>query len=205
MKSGKSKRNTILRGRRWWWVLASTLTLLVIMPPVYYFLILDWQGRPYCHKQIMLGLRVWAQDNGMEARDGRNVFPNVRGLGKDSLKVIHEAMGGSVDWSQNYRYVPGLHEDDPRHLVLMYVAQPTRWTWHGSPPTIFTEKKWIVVPVDFNSVLGPGECSERIKAEDFKKRLRETIEFVRTNARPNWQTVVAEHTKFLESIEPPRR
>jgi hypothetical protein len=201
MKPDASVRTTVRRGRRWPWVLAFALSLLVIVPLVYYFLILDWEGRPCCHKNIMLSLRLWMGDEGKSMNGGPNVFPNVGGVGKASMEAIHEEMG-SMEWAQNYRYVPGLHEDDPRQLVLMYVAEPTRWTWHGQAPTIFTEKKWIIVPVDFESKPGrPGECSERISEEEFKSRLRETLEFIRTNARPNWQTVVAEHTKFLESLE----
>lgn len=48
---------------------------------------------------------------------------------------------------------------------------------------------------------GVGEMSERLTTEEFKRRLGETIEFVRTNARPHWQEIVAEQTKFLESME----
>jgi hypothetical protein len=87
----------------------------------------------------------------------------------------------------------------------MYVGQPTRWTWHAQKPTIFREKAWIVVPVDFATgsrpQAGPGELSERISTDEFRRRLRRTVDFIRTNQRPNWQTIVAEHTKFLESIE----
>jgi hypothetical protein len=200
MKSDGSKQITVRRVRRWPWVLVSALALLVIVLLCYYFLILDWHARPFCHKQIMMSLRLWMDDGGKNMNSGTNAFPNVSGVGKDSMEAIREEMG-SMEWAKNYRYVPGLHEDDPRQLVLMYVSEPTRWTWHGLPPTIFTEKKWIVVPVDFTSVLGPGECSERISTATFKQRLRETIEFVRTNARPNWQTIVAEQTAFLESLE----
>lgn len=28
------------------------------------------------------------------------------------------------------------------------VGQPTRWAWHGPPPSMFAEKAWIIVPVD---------------------------------------------------------
>lgn len=177
------------------------LALILLAPPTYYFLILDWSGRPFCHKQIMLSLRLWMDDRSKNTNDSLNVFPNVGGVSKDSLETIREEMG-TMDWAKNYRYVPGLHEGDPARLVLMYMSEPTRWTWHGSPPTIFTPKKWIVVPVDFESQPGkPGECSERISEGEFKSRLRGTLEFVRTNARPDWRIVVAEHTQFLESLE----
>lgn len=120
--------------------------------------------------------------------------------------AIREEMGEGTRWSEHYRYVPGLHQDDPGHLVLLYFDMPTRWTWHGQPPTIFTERAWIVVPVDFaqdysRPRLGGGEMSERLTTQQFKQRLGETIEFIRTNARPHWPKIVPEHTKFPESIE----
>jgi hypothetical protein len=148
----------------------------------------------------------WMTANGMDANSRTNSFPNVNGVGKDSLNLIRSEMGGYMDWAKDCHYVPGLRQDDPGRLVLMYYCRPTRWTWHGVPPTIFRQKAWIVVPVDFafwggRSPEGPGEMSERISTEEFKRRLKETIEFVRTNARPNWQTVVTEHTKVLEEVD----
>jgi hypothetical protein len=50
--------------------------------------------------------------------------------------------------------------------VLMYLDRPTRWTWHGVPPTIFKEKALIIVPADIagggRPKSGPGELSERV-------------------------------------------
>ncbi len=166
----------------------------------YYGLILDWRHRPYCHKQIYLSFLMW-----MEERT-TNAFPNASGLSSNSLAEINELMAGSA-WSHNYKYVPGLHKDDPGELVLMYMEHPTRWTWHGRPPTIFNEREWILVPVDFNmesylrAGAGPGELNERVPLEEFRNRLKRTLDFVRTNERPNWRTVVAEHTQFLDSLE----
>ncbi|MFO1487685.1 MAG: hypothetical protein U1F65_04325 [Verrucomicrobiota bacterium] len=134
-----------------------------------------------------------------------NSFPNVGGMERDSLATLREGMGGHMDWANHYRYVPGLREDDPGDLILMYLDVPTRWTWHGPPPTIFGKKAWIVVPIDFKTGMrpdaGPGELSERISAEEFTARLKRTLDFIRTNRRPNWETVLAEHSKFLESME----
>ncbi len=28
----------------------------------YYYIVLDWEGRPICRKQINLGIRMWVQD-----------------------------------------------------------------------------------------------------------------------------------------------
>lgn len=132
-------------------------------------------------------------------------FPNENGVGSDSLAAISESMGGNMDWATDYNDVPGLREDDPGDLVLMYFNRPTRWVMHVSPPTIFAEKAWIVVPVDFAMAnrppAGPGELSERISVDEFRIRLKKTIDFVRSHERPHWQKIVAEHTKFLDSIE----
>jgi hypothetical protein len=46
-----------------------------------------------------------------------------------------------------------------------------------------------------------GEASERVSFEDFRARLTGTLDFLRTNQRPSWQTVVAEHGKFLHSLD----
>lgn len=189
----------LMRRKRLILRVAVTLAVLVGMPLGYYHLILDWDGRPVCHKQVNSAFRNWMEDR------ATNAFPNVDGVSRDSLAVIHDEMGGYMVWAQNYKYIPGLQQDDPGHLVLMYVNRPTRWTWHGPAPTVFEKRAWIVVPVDFafgpRRPFGPGELSERVTPEEFKRRLTETIEFVRTNARPHWQTIVAEHTKFLESLE----
>ena len=72
---------------------------------------------------------------------------------------------------------------------------------------MFKKKAWLVIPVDFTIWARPpspggGELSERVSLDEFRSRLRRTSsEFVRSNERPHWQTVVAEHTKFLDSIE----
>ena len=141
----------------------------------------------------------------MDGNSDTNAFPNATGHSADSLALIRDEMGGQMDWAQSYRYVPGLHRDDPGDLILMYLVQPTRWTWHGPPPTVFTPKAWIVVPLDFTMsgplAAGRGELSERVSLDMFRSRLRRTLDFIRTNERPSWQTVVAEHTRFLDCIE----
>ena len=179
--------------------------VLVALAFGYYRLILDWAGRPTCHKCVMSGFKIWMEDNGMDINSQTNAFPNTNGFGAVSLTAISNGMAGHMDWAQAYRYVPGLREDDPGDLVLLYLDRPTRWTWHGPAPTIFKEKAWMIVPVDFamaaRSTPGGGELSERVSLAEFRSRLRGTLDYVRTNERPHWQTVVAEHTKFLDSIE----
>ncbi len=116
-------------------------------------------------------------------------------------------------WPTEYRYVPGLQKGDPSDLVLAYFVKPTRYLHHGSPGTIFTEKKWIIVPLDFAGSHGSltagqpprnmgltGECSENVSLAEFRQRLQKTLDYLRDNNRPHWQTVVEEHTKFLDSI-----
>jgi hypothetical protein len=165
---------------------------------LYIGLWLDWQGRPFCHKQFYSGFMQWREE------PKTNAFPNVNGSSLESLLAIREEMG-FMGWTNDYHYVPGLREADPGQLVLMYFNRPTRWTWHGDPPNRFTKKAWLIVPLDFQMgfrrTRWGGECSERLTTEEFKQRLRETLDFVRTNERPNWQKVVEEHSKFLEGIK----
>jgi len=181
------------------WVVAAP-AVIVSLAVGYYYGILDWQAQPVCHKQVMGAFMAWMMDNGMKAETQANPFPNADGFSKNSLYLIANEMGSTRDWAKDYGYVVGLRQDDPGELVLMNIDRPTRWTWHGGPPTIFKQKAWLIVTVDFDSH-GGGELSERISTTEFKRRLAGTIDFVRTNARPNWQTVVAEHTKFLEALE----
>lgn len=171
------------------------------MLSVYAFCILDWHARPFCHSQIMTALRIWMAD-----RNTRS-FPNVAGHSHESMLSICTEMGGYCDWVDGYRYVAGLNDDDPGDLVLLYVAEPTRWTWHGDPPSRFRDKAWILVPVDFTfgprevPRQGQGEESERVSAEQFGRRLRRTLEFLRAHQRPHWETVVAEHQALLERVD----
>ena len=186
------------------WV-GGALAVLFGMAFGFYHFVLDWKDRPFCHKAVMFGFSQWMRDHGMDADSRTNAFPNINGDGADSLDKIRDQMGGHMDWARSYKYVPGLREKDPGEMVLMYFDRPTRWTWHGPPPTIFRKKMWIVVPVDFaiegRPRSGPGELSERISESEFRERLRRTLDFVRTNERPHWQAVVAEHIRFLNSAE----
>jgi hypothetical protein len=186
------------------WVCATLAALVGLAFGCYHFG-LDWSGRPFCHKQIMMAFLTWMDDQGGDINSQTNAFPNANGKGAESLETIREMMGGNMRWASGYRYVPGLRQDDPGDLVLMYLDRPTRWTWHGQPPSILTRNAWIVVPVDFATAgrrhSGPGELSERVSPEEFRSRLTRTLDFVRTNQRPNWQAVVAEHALFLKSLE----
>lgn len=189
------------------WI-AGTLAVLIGSALGYYNFILDWEGKPFCHRQIMSAFVHSMHEPGVDFANDPKPFPNVKGVGGDSLATMRDGMNGHMDWAKDYRYVPGLQEDDPGDLVLMYFNRPTRWNWHGAPPTIFKEKAWIIIPVDFGMGLDfrphtgqVGECSERVSLDEFRIRLRRTLDYVRTNERPNWQTIVAEHTKFLDSFD----
>jgi hypothetical protein len=46
--------------------------------------------------------------------------------------------------------------------------------------------------------------SERVSLDEFRSTLKRTLDFIRTNERPNWQAVVAEHSKFLNSLQADR-
>ena len=188
---------------------AGFLAMLIVLVVGYCGLILDWSGRPICHKQILSAFQIEIYG---DLANGTKPYPNVKGKSRDSLASVSASFGGYMGWTNNYNYIPGLREDDPPDLVLMYFNHPTRWNWHGAPPAIFKKKAWIVIPVDFDLGAGfrphtneLGECSERMSTDEFCKRLRGTLDFVRTNQRPNWQTVVAEHGKFLDSLENVKR
>jgi hypothetical protein len=175
--------------------LLAAIAFVVVVPTVWYFFILDWRDQPFCHKQLLLGFENWLDKN------KTNVFPNVDGKSAESLEAARDELGGDDNWETTYKYVPGLKKGDPGDLVLAYLAKPTRWTWHGQiPPTVFTAKEWLFVPVDFGIAssrpVAWGECSERVPSEDFQKRMKRTLDFLRTNERPNWEAVVKEHANF---------
>jgi hypothetical protein len=193
-----------MRQRRVILWIAATIAVLVVLAFGYYHFILDWEARPVCHKGFMFAFYEWMSDNGRDANTQTNEFPNINGIGADSLATISKGMGSQMAGAGDYRYVPGLRQDDPGDLVLLYLNRPTRWTWHEAHPTIFKKMAWMFVPVDFTMggrQRGGGELSERVSLDEFRSRLRRTLDFIRTNERPNWQTIVAEHTKFLDSIE----
>lgn len=183
--------------------------ILVCLGLGFYYFILDWEGRPFCHKQIHLGMLMWMSDSGTNDASMASTFPNIKGGSYESLLTMSNEFVRIEKWIKDYNYIPGLRQNDPGDLVLMYFNRPTRWTWHGPPPSIFTDKAWIIVPVDFNmgweKRKGLGELSERVSLDEFKSRLKRTLDFVRTNERPNWQAVVAEHTKVLDALENAKR
>ena len=154
-------------------------------------------GKPVCHKAVNFALLSWQDQN---ATSG---YPNVAGRSTDSLarcdKLLH-----NDKLSGKYKYVPGLTRDDPGELVLLYMAKPTRWTWHGERPSKTAPLKWLVVPVDFRTSSrkfnGNGEQSEQLTEDQFFTRLEGTLRFIEANERPNWESIVKEHRAFLETV-----
>jgi len=187
----------------------SGLWLLVVacilaIPAIVYYVIYDHRNEPLCHKGLLVALSNWPD------RHGTTELPNVEGHSAQSLAQLHEFLGDDP-WAEKYRYVPGLKIGDPGDLVLAYMPVPTRYIYHGDPQTIFTEPKWILVPLDFTWHYGvglpddraiplAGEQCERVSLEELKSRLKKTLEFLQTDNRPNWQTVVAEHKQVLDAL-----
>jgi hypothetical protein len=183
------------------------LVLVVIIgaPMLYFLVILDHENEPFCQALVLVGMVSWLDEKKTDA------LPNVGGRSADSLAALRNELGDQP-WAETYRYVPGLQKGDPGDLVLMYMARPTRYIMHGEPQTIFADRRWMIVPLDFagrgggigqnisRDVPYGGEASERVTIEEFRARLKKTLEFLRANERPNWQTVVEENEKFLESI-----
>ncbi len=154
-------------------------------------------GKPVCHKAVNSAFLSWQDQN---ATTG---FPNVAGRSTDSLAQCDELLQNDK-LSGRYMCIPGLTRDDPGELVLLYMATPTRWTWHGERPSRTAPLKWLVVPVDFRmgnrEFDGNGEQSEQLTDDQFLARLEKTLQFIEENERPNWESIVKEHRAFLEKV-----
>jgi hypothetical protein len=179
-------------------VLIAVPLILVAAVAVYATVLTDPTGQPYCHKVLHTAIINWQDVNDTKT------FPNLDGDSARSLGELTEYLGGD-DLTNQYMYVPGLTRNDPGDFIFMYLPAPTRWTWHGQKPSIFNDKAWLVVPVDMKfygsrSDAGPGELSERVSVTEFKRRLQATLDFLKDEQRPNWQTVVKQHSDFLSSV-----
>ena len=184
---------------------AGAFAILIGLSFGYSRFILDWNGRPISNAQLRLAFVSVMHEPGVDFANDPKPFPNVNGSSQESLATLKQAMGGKMDWATNYNYIPGLRENDPGALVLMYFNRPTRWRWFAVPPTIFQKKEWIIIPVDFATGMRPRsekdrDYSERVSFDEFRRRLRQTLEYIRTNDRPNCQTIVTGETHFLDSL-----
>lgn len=141
-------------------------------------------------------------DGGFEQckmENGTNAYPNVEGNSKKSFASAGQYMWHWEEYYAKYGYVPGLKDDDPSDLVLMYLKKKTRRTWNGDfSGSILREPKWMVIGPDFGYDLPEGGRLEETSV--FKTRLQRTLDFLKENERPHWETVVKEHTEFLNSI-----
>ena len=169
----------------------------------------DFENKPFCHKQMTHVLSNWTNEQAFVS------FPNIDGDSLLSMGVLAEKLVQTNQVFLKYNYVPGLQGDDPRELVLFYFNKPTRWISHVHSQPKWIAKTWIVVPVDYfgagyyegrrigsapNQIVARGEQSESLTTEQFTNRLIMTLDYLRTNNRPHWQSVIKEHTAFLELI-----
>jgi hypothetical protein len=193
------------------WI-ASPFVLLLIGFLLIRFVIFDWEAKPFCHKQITLGLMMLTNDQASA------LFPNIEGSSLRSMETMADVLIVTNLIFPDYNYIPGLRGDDPNDLVLFYFNRPTRWRLHVKPETRWTAKTWIVLPINPyvarfgdegrgkrigsgpRQIRGYGEESESLTTEQFTNRLIATLDFLRTNNRPHWQEVVKEHTAFLQSV-----
>lgn len=169
--------------------------------------------RPWCQRAFAAAFEQWFMEN--SNTNGEGVYPNSEGRGRESIAQFGKFTKCGDMIYKDYGYVPGLRESDPKDLVLMYMKQKTRHTWHGDhSPTIFTKEKWMVlgphihednsyIKKDGKEISNPEYCPEGGRLEEtavFKERLVRTLEFLKENNRPCWETVTMEHTAFLNSI-----
>lgn len=180
------------------WIVLSKLVLV------------DWNAKPFCEKQITSAIRVWASDQ------ETNLLPNIEGSSSLSLASMAEQFVVTNIILRDYHYVSGLQQDDPGNLVLIYFNQPTRWRMHVRPEARWKPKHWLVMPIAAleagvnreaervghatHQVFGFGEQGIVLSTEQFTNRLLATLDYLRTNNRPHWQAVAKEHTAFIDSL-----
>lgn len=127
-----------------------------------------------------------------------HIYPNIEGNSYKSMAVLTAYWGPGLEGMLKvYIYVPGLKDNDPKDLVLFFVNESGRRRWHGDHVTVFGEKRWIVIPPCFSDEI---ELNEWISTSELKDRIRNTLDFLKTNNRPNWQNTISEQIKFLELI-----
>lgn len=187
-----SPRTIVNKLKLKWRVTLGVLAALVLTVSTLFVL---WSGpRPLCHRAIDGAFQQWMLENGRT-----HVYPNASGIGSNSLAMIERFFGQDI---QQYRYVPGLSNEDPKDLVLMYMRTQTHYTWHSDTEhTIFSPRRWMVLSPD---ILMGGTCpegGELLDTPEFKRRLQITVAFLREHQRPYWQVVAEEQSDFLKSIK----
>jgi hypothetical protein len=166
----------------------------------YYFLHYFTDPLIYCQKVIDGALEQYCMVN------RGKTYPNVEGDSRKSFHLLAAYMKGGDEWGRAYGYIPGLTQDDPPDLVLMYLKEKTRRTWNGDhSATIATQPKWMVIGPEFFAANKNGqslpEGGSLEETQDFKLRLQKTFDFLKANDRPFWTNVVREQTEFLNSIK----
>lgn len=175
------------------WALIAVPALVILRVATVFAL--QTGPRPLCHKALDCSFLTWSSANG-----NTNAYPNVRGESAASLLKIQSDWGPDAI-SKIYGYVPGLHFDDTNNLVLMYLKEQTAYTYHGDHDhTRFSPRKWMVLSP---AMIESGNCpegGELLDTAEFKRRLLATIDFLKTDNRPNWEVVAREQMAFLASI-----
>lgn len=174
------------------WIIA--LGCVFLLAAGYFYVGVLFSGpRPECGRQIDGAFREYAHES------HTNVFPNVNGRSDASLKLIEPYFYN--EFHRDYGYVPGLRYDDGVDLVMLYLKEKTRYTWHGDRShNVFSPKLWKIMSAQIDAGLDP-EGGELVTTAEFKGRMQATLAFLKENQRPNWQAVVAEQTAFLNSIK----
>jgi hypothetical protein len=152
-----------------------------------------------CQKVLDGGFEQWKLANKTTS------FPNVEGDSRKSFEAAGQYMWHWEEYYAKYGYVPGLKEDDPSDMVLMYLREKTRRSWNGDfSGSILREKKWMVIGPQVIEMGEIERCPEGGRLEEtsvFKARLQKTLDFLEENKRPHWETVTREHAEFLKSVE----
>jgi len=192
-KTMKRSRKTILAiGILLAFVLAGLAVVVVVGPPGPHFV---------CHRLLDGALHQWM----VETTNGVT-YPNVDGSSSRSLKLVLPYLLQDTNALHDYMYVPGLRSDDPDNLILFYLREPSRRTWHGDTHWFSGPKRWVVLnprmdSPDSDSGRAGGEVDEAISLTEFKDRLRATLDYLKQNDRPGWQAAEQEHMRFISSIQ----
>jgi hypothetical protein len=189
----RSRKTALAIGALLILVLAGLITVVVLGPPGPEFV---------CHRMLDGMLEQWM----LETTNGVT-FPNVDGRSSRSLTLLFPYFGsGDTNALHDYMYVPGLHSDDPDNLILFYLREPSRRTWHGDTRWFSRRKRWVVLNPrmsmpDSDSGRAAGELCEAISMAEFKDRLRATLDYLKQKERPGWQAAEQEHMRFMRSIQ----
>ena len=155
---------------------------------------------PWCHKMFDAALEQWKMAHG-----NTHTHPNINGEELPSIAEFAAYVKDPHLVSRDYGYIPGLRDGDPDDLILMYMRKKTRHTWHGDhSASILTKPKWMVLGPQVINLDEIDQCPEGgrlLSTDEFTDLIRKTLDFLKENDRPNWETVTKEHTVFLKSIK----